>query len=1374
MDADLSKNAAFMDLYSRQIGTYGIETMAKLINMKVIIVGLKGTGVEIAKNVILAGPGSVILCDDEPTEIKDIGTNFFLTDADVGKPRASSCAGKLQELNGLVKVVVHSGELTEALVSASDVLVMTTTNRDELIRWNTFCRSNVATSVDPRGKVIAKSDPVRFIAVGALGALGYIFSDFGPEFMVADETGEPPVQRVITHISSEPEGIVTLLNPNDSELAKKADIADTDHQGFVTFSEVEGMYAKDEQGIRTMGHSINSSGPWRAREVITRVPDELTVPKNRGGDGIRKDNQYWVHVRDKKTGEYKTDSDRPDGLEWTAKFSHECRDVPEEDFVRDEQGNKMMRMADVKDHYKLKIGDTSGYSTYHGGGIIQQVYQPVAHRHKSLAESLQQPIPDGVAALSSCDGEKEALGWWYPMLHVLKQALFHFQSVEGRLPIPNDDAETEQVLAYCKQYNSTMRHMQQFCGQSSALSIPVDLNAEPCLPPNASDLKGNPDKQEAVEALKGMGASEESAMIALGESNWNVDDAMMVMFDEGRMKELTGGVTTYKCLAALRRLIRAAGAELQPMAVFMGGVCAQEVVKHCGKFTPINQWIHIDFVEVLPAQQLSPEETAPRGSRYDNNIALFGATVQQQLLDVRTFMVGCGALGCELLKNFAMMGVACGPNGLVTVTDGDRIEVSNLNRQFLFRKEHVKKAKSLTAANAVQAMNPDINVDALELLAMTETEKVFNDDFWIGSGKANRDSLDMPGLHVTSKGGLNFVVNALDNVKARKYVDSRCVFYGKALLESGTEGTKFNTMVVVPGETVSYDEGEADAPEGEAIPMCTLRNFPSTIIHCIEWARGLFEDMFVTPVADLQEFLHNPAEYIGTVREQAEMYMMDMNELHRAKDKLCDGEGNGLLRSMRMARAVRDGGYAACVRIARDIFIQLFNHSMRDLIHQFPKDALKNGKPFWAPPKRFPTVMDIDMNDEFVVSFLMSVANLVAVAYGLNPLPVNGIDANGKDYDTFVAADSHWRSMSSLVNALPTEPLVWTPSSKKIEADENEEEDAGPAAPDASMQDMVAELVAMLDDLGSISTDGLQAQPADFEKDLDQNFHIDFISASSNLRASNYGIPRATRHKTKMIAGKIIAAIATSTACATALVGVELLKLVQKKSVDQHRDSTCNFAVNQFQLSEPSRATVYKGSGEKRQTPDPIRNPEMFDDAGNVDWSKVPVSKWQAYPDPHTKWDRLHLSSSLSLQDAIAHLKNEHGLKLQSWMVTVIDESGKHSGAQIYSEPPVDPTLDEEVLLQVAPLSLTDQKAKIAIMKSGDIKNKQSYTQRWFLLKAMESDDFHRKMQTSLRTHLEAYLGPLNSCGCVPLEMSLHIAADPTVEAVTPAIILDI
>jgi len=52
------------NLYSRQIGTYGIETMGKLMKLKVVMWGMRGLGVEVAKNLILAGPASVTIVDE--------------------------------------------------------------------------------------------------------------------------------------------------------------------------------------------------------------------------------------------------------------------------------------------------------------------------------------------------------------------------------------------------------------------------------------------------------------------------------------------------------------------------------------------------------------------------------------------------------------------------------------------------------------------------------------------------------------------------------------------------------------------------------------------------------------------------------------------------------------------------------------------------------------------------------------------------------------------------------------------------------------------------------------------------------------------------------------------------------------------------------------------------------------------------------------------------------------------------------------------------------------------------------------------------------------------------------------------------------------
>ena len=52
--------------------------------------------------------------------------------------------------------------------------------------------------------------------------------------------------------------------------------------------------------------------------------------------------------------------------------------------------------------------------------------------------------------------------------------------------------------------------------------------------------------------------------------------------------------------------------------------------------------------------------------------------------------VGCGAIGCEMLKNYALLGIGTADKGQITITDNDLIEKSNLNRQFLFRPQHIR------------------------------------------------------------------------------------------------------------------------------------------------------------------------------------------------------------------------------------------------------------------------------------------------------------------------------------------------------------------------------------------------------------------------------------------------------------------------------------------------------------------------------------------------------------------------------------------------------------------------------------------------------------------------------------------------------------
>lgn len=152
-----------------------------------------------------------------------------------------------------------------------------------------------------------------------------------------------------------------------------------------------------------------------------------------------------------------------------------------------------------------------------------------------------------------------------------------------------------------------------------------------------------------------------------------------------------------------------ASGDLAPVVAVIGGFVAQEVLKACSaKFHPMFQHMYFDSLESLPAVLPSEHECQPTGSRYDGQVAVFGKTFQEKIANHRQFLVGSGAIGCEMLKNWSMLGLGTGPKGIIHVTDLDTIEKSNLNRQFLFRAKDLGKFKAEVAAVAVTEMNPDL------------------------------------------------------------------------------------------------------------------------------------------------------------------------------------------------------------------------------------------------------------------------------------------------------------------------------------------------------------------------------------------------------------------------------------------------------------------------------------------------------------------------------------------------------------------------------------------------------------------------------------------------------------------------------------------
>lgn len=186
-------------------------------------------------------------------------------------------------------------------------------------------------------------------------------------------------------------------------------------------------------------------------------------------------------------------------------------------------------------------------------------------------------------------------------------------------------------------------------------------------------------------------------------------------------------------------------------------------------------------------------------------------------------MVGAGGIGCELLKNLLLTGF-----GEIHIVDLDTIDLSNLNRQFLFRHEHIKKSKALVAKEVAQKFNPNVKL------------------------KAHHANIKDDKFSVEWFRKFTMVFNALDNLEARRHVNKMCLAADVPLIESGTTGFNGQVQVIKKGVTACYDCTPKQTPKTYAV--CTIRSTPSQPIHCIVWGKSyLLAEVFGASEAEAKE-----------------------------------------------------------------------------------------------------------------------------------------------------------------------------------------------------------------------------------------------------------------------------------------------------------------------------------------------------------------------------------------------------------------------------------------------------------------------------------------------------------------------------------------
>ncbi len=153
----------------------------------------------------------------------------------------------------------------------------------------------------------------------------------------------------------------------------------------------------------------------------------------------------------------------------------------------------------------------------------------------------------------------------------------------------------------------------------------------------------------------------------------------------------------------------------------------------------------------------------------------------QKVLDQGCVMIcGVGALGCEIGKNLALIGV-----GKLILVDLDTIETSNLSRQMLFRAGDEGKPKAQVAAERLKQMNPFLKVDyyfeKLQKLPMAVYEEA------------------------------DVIVMALDNFRARMDLNKIALRIKKPMVEGAITGFEGHVQIIIPeGSKIEYKTREGE------------------------------------------------------------------------------------------------------------------------------------------------------------------------------------------------------------------------------------------------------------------------------------------------------------------------------------------------------------------------------------------------------------------------------------------------------------------------------------------------------------------------------------------------------------------------------------
>ncbi|KAH9900383.1 hypothetical protein F4778DRAFT_771244 [Xylariomycetidae sp. FL2044] len=207
-------------LYDRQIRLWGMQAQQKIQNANILLITMKALANEVAKNLVLAGIGSLTIIDDQRVTEADMGAQFFVSEENIGQNRAEAAAVQIQKMNPRVKVYPDSGSIMTkgaSYFAAYDIVIATDLNPTLLAFINTATRLHAR----------------QFYAAGTHGLYGYIFCDLiEHDYVLTRDKGNVITEvkpesrtRSVTEVKTQKEGGKTVEKVGKRELYSTWDLA---------------------------------------------------------------------------------------------------------------------------------------------------------------------------------------------------------------------------------------------------------------------------------------------------------------------------------------------------------------------------------------------------------------------------------------------------------------------------------------------------------------------------------------------------------------------------------------------------------------------------------------------------------------------------------------------------------------------------------------------------------------------------------------------------------------------------------------------------------------------------------------------------------------------------------------------------------------------------------------------------------------------------------------------------------------------------------------------------------------------------------------------------------------------------------------------